>query len=45
MKRPLSSGVFRGDGWRLINERRTAREFDSNPSQIEGKENVGATAR
>jgi hypothetical protein len=43
MKRPLSPSVFRGDGWRLKNERRTAREFDSNPSQIEGKENVGAT--
>ena len=36
-------GVFRGDGWRLKNERRTAREFDSNPRQIEGKENAGAT--
>jgi hypothetical protein len=43
MKRPLSPSVFRGDGWRLKIERRTAREFDSNPLEIEGKENAGAT--
>ncbi|BBO34548.1 hypothetical protein PLANPX_4160 [Lacipirellula parvula] len=36
--------MFRGDGWRQENERRTARKFDSNPLQLEGKENVGATA-